>query len=564
MKKILYWLSAMLLSVAAPNCLAAACGPVYGADSIAQDKDGNIWAAHYEDVRLGRLEPNNGRFEEYLPATQANAAVLNRDSWDNKEGFSYKFDFGFNGLALDDKRGLVWTLVFNSDKVVRFSRSDRLFTEIELPGRSFGRFTLPIDADGNLWVLAGPCCGQEGDMQLVKIAPDASKQVFLLQAKRAIAPNVAMAKNGKGWVSLTLDDDKQAALYAFRDRRFERIALPAEIGRIITRLHVDTQGDLWLAEGDVIWRLHNNEFKRYTIPTPGAFAAAERQRFEQWLAADPLHRRIYEQVERVWGDLPRPQAELSVARKKNSRLELCYRPLLSACAASLLLAVGLCIKEGWPLVDNSVFQTAKGELRQITLADGSQLELNSDTELAVHYTWLGRSLELVRGEALFSVAPGKLRPFEVLAGGGRLRDIGTRFDVAIGSSANRISVLEGPIDLNLPATGEQRKTGAGQVMTYNAATVLSEPVAADVKTFAVWRNHKLIFRNTQLSEVAKELERYHPVHVRLADPSLNSLTLGGVFDNNDLERFLATLEAVLPVEIKRDKNGDVLIDRRQS
>ncbi|MGZ8220474.1 FecR family protein [Methylobacter tundripaludum] len=296
----------------------------------------------------------------------------------------------------------------------------------------------------------------------------------------------------------------------------------------------------------------------------GAFAVAERQRFEQWLAVDPQHRRIFEQVERAWGGLPCPQAELSIARKKTSRLRLLYLPLMLASAASLLFAVGLGIKEGWPLVDGRVFQTAKGELRQITLADGSLIELNSDTELAVHYSWLGRSLELVRGEALFSVAPGKWRPFEVSAGGGKLRDIGTRFDVAIGPSANRISVLEGAIDLRLPATGEQRQTGVGQMMTYNAATVLSEPAAADVRTFAVWRNRKLIFRNTQLSEVARELERFHPVHVRLVDPSLSGLTLGGVFDNNDLERFLATLEAVLPVDIKRAKNGDVLIDRRRS
>ncbi|TAN71497.1 MAG: FecR family protein [Methylobacter sp.] len=296
----------------------------------------------------------------------------------------------------------------------------------------------------------------------------------------------------------------------------------------------------------------------------GAFAVAERQRFEQWLAADPLHRRIYEQVERVWLGLPCPQAELSAARKKTSRLRLLPKSLVLASAASLLFAVGLGIREGWPLVDGRVLQTAKGELRQITLSDGSLVDLNSDTELAVHYGWLGRSLELVRGEALFSVAPAKLRPFEVSAGGGKLRDIGTRFNVAIGPSANRISVLEGAIVLNLPATGEQRQTKSGQMMTYNAVTVLSEPVAADVKTFAVWRNRKLIFRNTPLSEVVRELERYHPVHVRLIDPSLGGLTLGGVFDNNDLDRFLTTLEAVLPVDIKRDKNGDVMIKRRRS
>jgi transmembrane sensor len=310
---------------------------------------------------------------------------------------------------------------------------------------------------------------------------------------------------------------------------------------------------------------HSNAIRQQAIDwlvrqQSGTFSISERRKFEQWLAADSSHRRVYEQVERAWRDLPCPQAELSVARKKTGRLRLLHHPLLLASAASVLLAVGLGVKEGWPLVDDSVFQTAKGELRQITLTDGSLVELNSDTELAVHYTWRGRSLELVRGEALFSVAPGKLRPFEVWAGGGKLRDIGTRFDVAIGPLANRISVLDGAINLSLPATGEQRQTEAGQMMTYNAATILSEPVAADIQTFAVWRNRKLIFRNTPLSEVVRELERYHPVHIRLADSSLNNLTLGGVFDSNDLERFLTTLEAVLPVEVKRDNNGDVLIN----
>jgi streptogramin lyase len=208
------------------------------------------------------LEPGSGHFEEYLPATQANPAVLSRDTWDNKDGFSYKFDFGFYGLGVDDKHGLVWSLPFNTDKVTRFSRSDRLFADIQLPGRSLGRFVLPIDEEGNVWTLAGPCCGQEGDLQLVKISPEGKQQVFSLQVHRARAPSMALAKNGQGWVSLTPDDEKQAALYAFRNQRFERITLPAEIGQIISRLHVDVQGDLWLAEGDAIWRLHDNEFKR--------------------------------------------------------------------------------------------------------------------------------------------------------------------------------------------------------------------------------------------------------------------------------------------------------------
>lgn len=270
MKKTLYWLPAALLAVLTQNCFAAACGPVYGADGIALDKNGDVWIAHYEDVRLGRLEPASGHFEEYLPTTQANPAVLSRDTWDNKDGFSYKFDFGFYGLGVDDKHGLVWSLPFNTDKVTRFSRSDRLFADIQLPGRSLGRFVLPIDDQGNVWTLAGPCCGQEGDLQLVKISQDTSQQVFPLQVKHPVVTSLAFAKSGQGWVSLTPSDEKQAALYAFRNQRFERITLPAEIGQYITRLHVDAQDDLWLAAGDDIWHLHDKEFKRYTLPTPGA------------------------------------------------------------------------------------------------------------------------------------------------------------------------------------------------------------------------------------------------------------------------------------------------------
>lgn len=319
----------------------------------------------------------------------------------------------------------------------------------------------------------------------------------------------------------------------------------------------------------MIEQLDSNAVRRQAIAwlvskQSGAFSAEERQAFERWLAADPDHSRIYRQIEAAWMGLPCPSIELAAARKKDRRLWRHSQRLALAIAASMALAVGLCAWEGWPLADNSVFRTAKGERRNITLADGSSVELNSDSELAVYYSWRGRSLALLRGEALFGVAPGKLRPFEVTAGGGRIRDIGTRFDVVVGASQNRVSVLEGAIDLRLAATGDQRQTLAGQAITYNAVTVLSEPEAADVKALTAWHTGKLIFRNTPLSEVLNKLERYHPVHFRLAEPSLAFLPLGGVFDNNDLERFLVTLEAVLPVDIKRDKNGDVLIDRRRS
>lgn len=264
------FLTAALLIVASQPANPAACGPVYGADGIALDKNGDVWIAHYEDVRLGKLTPSSGRFEEYLPTTVANPTVLKRDTRDDKDGFSYKFDFGFYGLGMDDSHDAVWSLAFNSDKLTRFSRNDRLFTDVQLPGRSLGRFVLPVDAQGNVWTLAGPCCGQEGELQLVKINPQLEQQMFALQVRKAKVPSLTVGRDGTVWVSLIANDDTLPSLYAFRNGQFEAVPLPLEMTTFITRLHVDAQGDLWVATGDDIWRLHDNAFKRHPLPTPGA------------------------------------------------------------------------------------------------------------------------------------------------------------------------------------------------------------------------------------------------------------------------------------------------------
>jgi streptogramin lyase len=265
-KMILLFLSSLWSAAS----LGAACGPIYGADGLAIDKQGGIWITHYEDIRLGWLEPKTGQFTEFLPDRKANPFVLDRNTWDKEQGFDYGYDFGFYGIALDDQRGLVWSNRFNSDKLVRFSRSDNKFVELTLPGRISGRFELPIDSQGNLWLFSGACCGQTGDRYLIKIDPEGRQKNFNLPVNQASATNVAVGKTGKIWLSLTPAEEKQAALFAFQNERFDRIALPKEIGTVITRLHVDKQDTLWLASGNDLWKMENDGFKRYTVPTPNA------------------------------------------------------------------------------------------------------------------------------------------------------------------------------------------------------------------------------------------------------------------------------------------------------
>ncbi|MGX2041730.1 FecR family protein [Methylocaldum sp. MU1018] len=293
----------------------------------------------------------------------------------------------------------------------------------------------------------------------------------------------------------------------------------------------------------------------------GEANAADRAALERWLAASPAHRQAYAALRAAWSELPLPAAELAAARRYVHRRSSPWRAWSAAVAALLVMAVGLAAFEGWPLADTGVYRTAKGERRTAILPDGSQVELNSDTVLAVRYGWSSRSVELARGEALFSIAAGKLRPFEVKAAGGLIRDIGTRFDVDLRPGSVRVAVLEGAVRIRLSGTGKERQVNEGQTAGYSAAGVLTEAAPADLSAATAWREGKLVFRAAPLSAVFAELGRYHAATFRIADPGLERLSLSGVFHNDDLPLFLATLEAVLPVKTRQTGDGSIVVER---
>jgi streptogramin lyase len=271
MKNLFYRMLAAALALTANHAFAAACGPVYGADGIAVDALGKVWISHYEDIRIGKLDPDSGRFEEYLPAARAEPTLLNRDSWSQTEGFDYGRDFGLYGIALDNNRGLTWSIRFNSDKLMRFSHSDNRFSEIGLPGRIGGRFDLPMDKDGNLWLLAGAA---DGDSRLMRIAADGSQTAYPLPVRQATNLNVAVDRQGHGWLSLTPKGSPKAALYRFDAKGFSPVKLPDAVGLYLTRLHVDKQGELWFATGNDIWHLRGKvSFERHAVPTANAHPA---------------------------------------------------------------------------------------------------------------------------------------------------------------------------------------------------------------------------------------------------------------------------------------------------
>lgn len=284
-----------------------------------------------------------------------------------------------------------------------------------------------------------------------------------------------------------------------------------------------------------------------------------RQRFQAWLAEHEAHQWAYQEAENLWsnmdnlkfGDVP----GLESARQARPHSGL--HPALSA------LLLGAAMAGGWQeyTAETLHYETAIGQRRGIELADGSHIELNAASRLSVRISPLRRRIELLEGEAQFSVAHGSLRPFTVDAGELHIRDIGTVFTVQKHRQNVSVSVVEGVVAVNDSHRwfGDDLKAGYRRQLDRDGR--LQAPEQADVGQATAWIRGILAFDHTTLAEAAAELERHHAVRFVFADPDLPGQTLSGSFDSNDLDAFLKALEKMLPVRVRRDENTIVLSRR---
>jgi transmembrane sensor len=286
-----------------------------------------------------------------------------------------------------------------------------------------------------------------------------------------------------------------------------------------------------------------------------------RQAFERWLAQNPAHSQAYDEVAGLWGNLDtlktRKVPGLDAARSARPRT---WRNGKTVIGSLLLIAI---TAGTW--LDYSatrmVYRTGMGERQTVLLADGSQLQLNTSTQLSVRLSWWRRSVELQQGEAMFNVVHQAWRPFIVQAGNLQIEDIGTVFNVRHQARGTAVSVLEGEVALYTGRSwfGENLLAGFSRKIDHDGHW--QKPESTNVEQVAAWTNGHLLFNHTPLAEVVTELERYHAVRFVFADPTLAGQTLSGSFNTADLKPFLQALEKILPIRVQRQQQTIVLYAR---
>ncbi|MGY2173106.1 FecR family protein [Pseudomonas gingeri] len=292
--------------------------------------------------------------------------------------------------------------------------------------------------------------------------------------------------------------------------------------------------------------------------------AAERAQFDAWLKADPLHAFEYEAMLEIWevaDHLPRPvEAEVIPLPVRHRRW-----PRYGVAAAVSLLAIPLAGYIGWNLgwVPSS-YQSfeARGQVERVTLADGSQVELNLGTQLTYSNYKNQRRVTLKKGEAFFDVSHDTEHPFVVKAAKGQIRVTGTRFNVWMYEDQVRVTLLQGSVlvssDTSQPGgyrldPGMQARYKAGDYEPQISQTYANDASLA-------WRNGKLVLDNLSLSDALPLINRYLSSPVLLADPATGAIRIGGIYSTGEVKKLVTSLPKVLPVYLTQNKDGNPVLN----
>ncbi|MFL1416985.1 FecR family protein [Pseudomonas fildesensis] len=289
----------------------------------------------------------------------------------------------------------------------------------------------------------------------------------------------------------------------------------------------------------------------------------ERQAFEQWHDAHPLHAFEYAAMLEIWDvadHLPRPEpTRVVVPFKPRSRLRT-YAVAAAICLAAAPLAAFTGWEAGWLPSSYERFEATNG-LRQVTLGDGSQVELNLGTELVYSNYKDQRRVTLNKGEAFFKVSHDSAHPFIVRAGDGQVRVTGTQFNVWKYDDQVRVMLIEGSVQISIDKVHGSAPLTPGMQASYRQgdATPQISSIAAN-DTALAWRQGKLVLDNLALADALPLINRYLSKPVMLADASTGAIRIGGIYNLNEVTNLIPSLPKVLPVYLTQNQDGNPVLN----
>jgi transmembrane sensor len=281
---------------------------------------------------------------------------------------------------------------------------------------------------------------------------------------------------------------------------------------------------------------------------------------DAWLDENTAHRIAYLRLEAVW---TRTYQFAPLRRRQPPRPQGRFHFSFGRMAAGLIVLValggGLSILTRAP--EQKSFTTGLGERETITLADGSKIELNTESALRLAAND-PRKVWLDKGEAFFQVHHDAKHPFVVTVGDHRITDLGTKFSIRRDSGQMRVAVVEGQVSVaSVAGHTEPVLLKAGDVGLAKKETMsLSKKAVVELEDESAWQKGLFMFHHTTLADAASQYNRYNRAKIVIADAAAAKLTINGALPTNDVDAFVRLTQKFFDLRVER-RQGQIVLSR---
>jgi transmembrane sensor len=286
----------------------------------------------------------------------------------------------------------------------------------------------------------------------------------------------------------------------------------------------------------------------YAVLSGERVSPQQEEKWQQWVDANHENQWAWQQVENLRQQMQTMPG--SVASKALHDSQLTRRHVLKC----LLLAIGA--GASWQLWQSDIsagiradYHTAKGEIRQFPLNDGSLLTLDTASAANVRYDDNERRIDLLFGTlALTSGKDVQKRPLRVYTPQGQLTALGTEFSVERQEHRTLLRVNQHAVAVRLAQQPHQLMTvQQGQMLSFTANTF---DALQQTSEKLEWTRGLLSVSDRPLGEVIAQLARYRQGVLR-CDPRVAQLRVSGTYPLLQSDVALDALQKTLPVSLQR-------------
>lgn len=289
----------------------------------------------------------------------------------------------------------------------------------------------------------------------------------------------------------------------------------------------------------------------------GDCSAEERDAVHRWLDENDLEDydaelhvgNMHQRSKRQWNLLTNKLEELRPVSVPLPR-QLPWRKLAAACVAVAL--AGAAVFYFVRTTSVQTYQTNYGEIKRVNLPDGTIVTLNACSKLSVSHGFNRQNRKVyLQGEAYFQVTSRAAVPFVVNPGAPRKASgltvtvLGTSFDVSAFADDPTISVAlkEGKVKIEPRVSGSSELVltpGQEAVFHKNTRRLVLEG-NFDRKAKLAWQGQDIYFRDADISEVLRKLERFYGVSFVTSGLDARHWQLSGEYKNQTLTDVLESL-----------------------